>query len=377
MRLVNVLAAGCILLEASAMVAPVDVGGAVLLSGQGLSHTYDGKRFLFEDISVQLARGAKLALVGTNGAGKSSLMRVLGGLEKPEQGQVECSKNVRVAYVEQEPSLPAGSTASEFLFASSAPAVSALREYRSAAAAAEKSGDGMDTSVAEALGRAAGRMDATDGWAIEAEMRRLCESLSVEHLLERDAGTLSGGERKRVALAAALLDSPELLLLDEPTNHLDIDAIQWLESELSSRDLTALIVTHDRAFLSAACKEVLELDRSEVFRHRGSYEEFLEAKQVRLEVEGQQTAAQRNKLRAELQWVRRQPKARSTKSKSRLEAYETLSKKLNKADNRLQAAKGSLSINAGTQRLGTAVVRFIGTGVDAPSGAPVCAHCAL
>ena len=138
-----------------------------------------------------------------------------------------------------------------------------------------------------------------------------------------------------------------------------------------------MIVTHDRAFLSAACKEVLELDRSEVFRHRGSYEDFLEAKQVRLEVEGQQTAAQRNKLRAELQWVRRQPKARSTKSKSRLEAYENLSKKLNKADNRLQAAKGSLSINAGTQRLGTAVVRFIGTGVDAPSGAPVCAHCAL
>ena len=214
-------------------------------------------------------------------------------------------------------------------------------------------------------------MDATDGWAIESEMRRLCDSLGVEHLLERKAESLSGGERKRVALAAALLQSPELLLLDEPTNHLDIDAIQWLEGELSSRDLTALIVTHDRAFLSAACQEVLELDRSDVFRHRGTYEDFLQAKQERLEVEGQQAQAQRNKLRAELQWVRRQPKARSTKSKSRLDAFESLGKKLQKAGNKLEAAKGKLTIEAGTQRLGTAVVRFVGASVDAPNGKPV------
>jgi ATP-binding cassette subfamily F protein uup len=354
---------------ASSLAAPVDPGGAILVQGTGLTHTYDGQRYLFENVNVALARGAKLALVGTNGAGKSSLMRMLGKLENPESGSVEMSKNVQVAYVEQEPSLPPGALAEEFLFSSSAPAVAALREYRAAAAEAAASTD--DENAVKRLGQATSKMDATDGWAIESEMRRLCDSLGVEHLLERKAESLSGGERKRVALAAALLQSPELLLLDEPTNHLDIDAIQWLEGELSSRDLTALIVTHDRAFLSAACQEVLELDRSDVFRHRGTYEDFLQAKQERLEVEGQQAQAQRNKLRAELQWVRRQPKARSTKSKSRLDAFESLSKKLQKAGNKLEAAKGKLTIEAGTQRLGTAVVRFVGASVDAPNGKPV------
>ena len=354
---------------ASSLAAPVDPGGAILIQGTGLTHTYDGQRYLFENVNVALARGAKLALVGTNGAGKSSLMRMLGKLENPESGSVEMSKNVQVAYVEQEPSLPPGALAEEFLFSSSAPAVAALREYRAAAAEAAASTD--DENAVKRLGQATSKMDATDGWAIESEMRRLCDSLGVEHLLERKAESLSGGERKRVALAAALLQSPELLLLDEPTNHLDIDAIQWLEGELSSRDLTALIVTHDRAFLSAACQEVLELDRSDVFRHRGTYEDFLQAKQERLEVEGQQAQAQRNKLRAELQWVRRQPKARSTKSKSRLDAFESLSKKLQKAGNKLEAAKGKLTIEAGTQRLGTAVVRFVGASVDAPNGKPV------
>ena len=293
-------------------------------------------------------------------------MRVLGQLERPESGVVEMQKNVRVAYVEQEPSLPLGELAEQFLFASSAPAVMALRDYRAASEAISAAPD--DEGAIDRLGKATAKMDATDGWAIETEMRRLCDSLGVEHLLEREADSLSGGERKRVALAAALLQSPDLLLLDEPTNHLDIDAIRWLESELSGRDLTALIVTHDRAFLSAACQEVLELDRSDVYRHRGTYEDFLDAKQARLEVEGQQAQAQRNKLRAELQWVRRQPKARSTKSKSRLEAFEQLSQKLQKAGNKLDAAKGSLKIDAGTQRLGSAVVRFVDATVDAPNG---------
>ena len=257
-----------------AMAPPTTGGGVVLLSGTDLSYTYDGRRYLFEGISVSLARGSKLALVGANGAGKTSLMKVLGGLEQPESGSVEqLSKNLRVAYVQQEPKLPPGATADEFLFSHQAPAVDALREYRHAAAEAEAvAAAGDDTAASEAaserLGRATARMDTTDGWGVESEMRRLCDSLGVEHLLTRDAATLSGGERKRVALAAALLQQPELLLLDEPTNHLDIDAIQWLEKEVASRDLTALIVTHDRAFLSAACGEVLELDRSSIYRHK-------------------------------------------------------------------------------------------------------------
>ena len=214
-------------------------------------------------------------------------------------------------------------------------------------------------------------MDATDGWEIEAEMRRLCESLEVDHLLSREASSLSGGERKRVALAAALLQDPELLLLDEPTNHLDIDAIRWLESELSNRDLTALVVTHDRAFLSATCKEVLELDRSAIFKHTGDYEDFLESKAARLEAEGQQTAAARNKMKQELNWVRKQPKARESKSKSRLEAYEALKKKVGKAENRAAATAKSLQIEAGAQRLGNTIVSFEDATLNAPSGVAV------
>jgi ATP-binding cassette subfamily F protein uup len=147
-------------------------------------------------------------------------------------------------------------------------------------------------------------MDKADAWGIEEEMQRLCATLEVDHLLSRDASSLSGGERKRVALAAALLSQPDLLLLDEPTNHLDIGAIRFLEGEIAARSLTALIVTHDRSFLSATCNEVLELSRTEVHRHRGDYEAFLASKQARLEAEGAATAAARNKLKTELAWVR-------------------------------------------------------------------------
>ena len=361
-----------VMMAASPATVEAGGGGVVLLSGHDLSLTYDGQRDLFSGISVSLTRGAKLALVGANGAGKSSLMRVLGGIERPNGGSVELGKNMRVAYVEQEPSLPEGSLADEFLFSSSAPAVVALREYRLAAAAAESAASDDIDAISARLGRASAAMDSTGGWAIESEMQRLCSSLSVEHLLARDAASLSGGQRKRIALAAALLQEPELLLLDEPTNHLDIEAIEWLEREMRGRkEMTALIVTHDRAFLSAACEEVLELDRSELHRHRGTYEDFLEAKQARLETEGQHAQAARNKLRAELQWVQRQPKARSTKSKSRLDAYETLSKKVKKFTSREAATKGALTLDADAQRLGSAIVRFVGASVDALSGAAV------
>ena len=294
--------------------SPVVDGGAALLTADGISLSYDGERFLFEDISFAVARGAKLALVGANGAGKSSLLKVLCGKESPDTGSVDLARNVRLMYVEQEPTLPPGAPAGDFIFSSGAPSVRALAEYRAAMEAV----DAGEADASERVGKAAAAMDASDAWGVEAEMGRLCATLEVEHLLEREAASLSGGERKRVALAAALVSSPDLLLLDEPTNHLDIGAIRYLEEEIASRSLTSLIVTHDRSFLTATCNEVLELprsethlplpaalptvtdrylpsqvlelSRSEIYRHRGDssdpYAAFLGAKQARLEAEG-------------------------------------------------------------------------------------------
>lgn len=261
--------------QATPAVTEAVTGGSALLTATDLSLSYNGERFLFRGISFSLAQGCKLALVGENGAGKSSLLKVLRGIEAPETGSVDVARNVRMTYIDQDPTLPEGCTADEFIFRSDAPAVAALVEYRAAVAAAEAleaaevaEATGMSgakaADVSDQLGRAAAAMDQTDAWGIEEEMHRLCDTLDVAHLLKRDAATLSGGERKRVALAAALLSQPDVLLLDEPTNHLDISAIRFLEDELAAASLSALIVTHDRSFLSATCSEVLELSRSKV-----------------------------------------------------------------------------------------------------------------
>ena len=196
--------------------ARMQEGGAqeVLLEGSELTQTFDGEQYQFRGVDVLLPRGSKQGLVGVNGVGKSSLLRVLAGVDAPESGDVTVSRNARVAYVEQEPTLPAGSTAADFVYRADAPAMSALREFN---AAAEEAAGAVEAEEAEAaaarLARASGLMDAADAWGLETEMKRLCTELGVAHLLERPADTLSGGQRKRVALAAALLQASRTLSL--------------------------------------------------------------------------------------------------------------------------------------------------------------------
>ena len=330
---------------------PAADGGEVLLSASGLAQTFDGQRYPFRDIELTLARGAKVGLVGANGVGKSSLLKVLVGADAPESGDVRLTKDVQLAYVEQDPTLPDGALAEEFFYGSELPGFAALREFGAAAAEVEEGGD---DAAAARLARASDAMDER-AWALESEMKKLCEVLRVRSLLRTPASALSGGQRKRLALAAALLARPDLLLLDEPTNHLDIEGIGWLEKELSSmRDTAVLLVTHDRAFLSAVANEMFELHGSSLWRHRGTYEEFLDAKQARLEAQGQQAAAARNLYRRELAWVRKQPKARESKSKSRLERFEELKSTVNAAPAPTQAVE----LEAGMQRLGTSILRF-------------------
>jgi len=334
------------------MQQPPAEGGEVLLAATGLAQTFDGQRYPFRDIELSLARGAKVGLVGSNGVGKSSLLKVLVGADAPERGSVKLSRDVQLAYVEQDPTLPDGALAEEFFYGSELPGFAALREF-SAAAAEVEAGGGV--GAAARLQRASDAMDANGAWALESEMRKLCERLNVRSLLRSEAMSLSGGQRKRLALAAALLAKPDVLLLDEPTNHLDILGIGWLEAEISSlRDTAVLLVTHDRAFLSAVAREIVELHGSSLWRHRGSYEDFLEAKQARLEAQGQQAAAARNLYRRELAWVRKQPKARESKSKSRLERFEGLAATVAAAPPPPQA----VGLEAGMQRLGTSLLRF-------------------
>ncbi|EOD42114.1 hypothetical protein EMIHUDRAFT_61142 [Emiliania huxleyi CCMP1516] len=312
-------------------------GGEVLLVATGLAQTFDGQRYPFRDIELSLARGAKVGLVGSNGVGKSSLLKVLVGADAPERGSVKLSRDVQLAYVEQDPTLPDGALAEEFFYGSELPGFAALREFSAAAAEVETGGG---EGVAARLQRASDAMDASGAWALESEMRKLCERLNVRSLLRSEATSLSGGQRKRLALAAALLAKPDVLLLDEPTNHLDISGIGWhrrrsplgtfqepsrnllgigwLEAEISSlRDTAARLSSHDRAASVSRC--------------------------ARLEAQGQQAAAARNLYRRELAWVRKQPKARD-----RLERFEGLAATVAAAPPPPQAVE----LEAGMQRLG-------------------------
>lgn len=323
------------------------------VTGNGLSHTYDGISKQFEGIDVFLSRGSKSGLVGVNGAGKSTLLKVIAGIDKPSEGSLVVSRALRMAYVEQDPVLPAGASASDFIFKMDTPAVRALRDYNKVMAA----GSGADSKE---LTQALADMETHNAWLLEEQMTKMSASLRVDHLLDKPAELLSGGERKRVALAAALLENPDLLLLDEPTNHLDIDVIRWLEDELKSRSkLTTLVVTHDRSFLGSVCDDILELDRAAMHVHRYclDYDDFLVKKAERLEVEAQQAASDKTKLKKELEWVRKQPQARQTKSKKREADYEVLDAKVVASKHSANIVSSQFSVgNNKMQRLGSKVL---------------------
>jgi ATP-binding cassette subfamily F protein uup len=290
------------------------------VSVENLTKSY-GIQPLFENISFHISEGDKIALVARNGSGKSTLLRILAGKETADSGKLWINKDVDVVLFEQEPQFDESKSVSDNIFFHDHPVIRAIKEYE---AASEKN----DT---ERLTTALAQMDDLNAWDFDSRVKQILGKLNI-HQLDQPVKTLSGGERKRIALAKTLIDigfehKHVLLIMDEPTNHLDVEMVEWLEHFLDKEKVTLLLVTHDRYFLDAVCDEIWELDGSNLYPYKGDYENYLEKKAARIENEAASIDKARNTFRRELEWMRKQPKARTTKSKSRQDNFYEIEKK--------------------------------------------------
>ncbi|MBE7173765.1 MAG: ABC-F family ATP-binding cassette domain-containing protein [Williamsia sp.] len=310
------------------------------VSVEGIGKTF-GVKPLFTNISFHIEEGDKIALVARNGSGKSTLLKMLSGKETAETGKIWINRDVKVVFLEQEPDFDDSKNILDNIFYHDHPLINAVRNFEAVAA----------TGTEEQIASAIGRMDELGAWNFEAQVKQILSKLNI-HYLQQAAGTLSGGQRKRVALAKTLIDigfenQHVLLVMDEPTNHLDVEMVEWLEHFLTRDNITLLMVTHDRYFLDAVCSEIWELDQDNLYVYRGDYENFLEKKAARLENASASVDKARNLYRKELEWMRKQPKARTTKSKSRTDAFYEVEKK---AHTRLDQQE--LELNVKMSRLG-------------------------
>lgn len=302
-----------------------------------------GERVVLNDINFGLARGDKRALIAKNGSGKSTLMKIMAGLEPADQGQVVIREGIRIGFLHQEPNFDSEASLEEVMLPKNGQFNAVISRYRNALAAGDSS----------EMASAATEMDNLQAWEVEAKMQEAAAKLGLPDLKAK-VGSLSGGQKRRLALAGMLLEQPDLLLLDEPTNHLDIPMIEWLEETLSVPSLTLLLVTHDRYFLDSVCSGILELDNGKLYTYQGDYANFLEKKTQRHLAEDSEAAKNRNRFESELEWVRKMPKARSTKSKSRLNAFETLKEKA-----RFRRNDSQLELEVPMKRLGSKILEAI------------------
>ncbi len=295
------------------------------LTLENVSKTY-GEKVLFDQIDFQISKGEKIAIVAKNGAGKSTLLKVIAGIEPPEgeNQKVWLYKNIEVGYLVQDPDFEGSTTVLDAVFSSDNPMMAALRDYEEALIFQDKPKK-MEAALV--------KMDDLKAWDFESKFKEILFKLNMTNL-NQNISELSGGQKKRLALAKLIIDEPEFLILDEPTNHLDLEMIEWLEEYLQQSRITLLMVTHDRYFLERVCSHIVELDGGILYRYKGSYSDFLEKKALR--EENQATVLDRTKklMKRELEWVRRQPKARGTKAKSRVDKFHEIKEKATqKVDN--------------------------------------------
>lgn len=303
-----------------------------LLSAEAVSKSYHD-RWLFQDISLGISRGEKLCLVGNNGAGKSTLLKILTGEVEPDTGRVSIREGIRLGYLTQTQDVSDSTIVRDILFNDENDVARCVRDYEACLADPSTSAERMQAVLQE--------MEELNAWDYEARVKEVIEKLGVPDLT-RPFAALSGGQKKRVFLAQLLLLTPDLIIMDEPTNHLDLGAIEWLEQYLSGQHITLIMVTHDRYFLDAVATEIVELDGGKLYRYKGNYAYFLEKKAEREEVLRVEVNKARQLLKKELEWMRRQPKARGTKAKYRIEAFHELEKK---ASQHLKKEKLELDIH--------------------------------
>jgi ATP-binding cassette subfamily F protein uup len=287
------------------------------LSAENLAKSYHDK-WLFKDISLGISQGEKFALVGNNGVGKSTLLKMLTGEVTPDSGTVVVRDGIRLGYLTQQPAVNESLQVKDILFSEDNAIAKAVKEYEDCLHHPEVSAERMQAALE--------KMEEYNAWDYDAKVQEVIGKLGVPDL-DKKFGALSGGQKKRIFLAQLLLAEPDLIIMDEPTNHLDLSAIEWLENFLAGPGMTVIMVTHDRYFLDAVATEILEIDRGQLFRYKGNYAYFLEKKSEREEMLKAEVAKARNLLRKELDWMRRQPKARGTKAKYRIEAFYELQEK--------------------------------------------------
>ncbi len=276
-----------------------------------------GIRTLFSNISFHIEEGDKIALVARNGSGKSTLMKIIAGLDTADSGTVWVHKDIKTVMLQQDNDFDPNKTIWDNVLRLDHPVVKAVKEYE---IFLEESSEDH-----EHLGELMARLDDLNAWNFESDLKQILGKLNIHHLNEK-VGNLSGGQKKRVALAQSLIEAQLyqgncLLIMDEPTNHLDVSMIEWLEEYLGASKVTLLLVTHDRYFLDAVCNEIIEIDDEKVYEYRGDYDYFLEQKALRHDVQQSELQKDKNIYRKELEWMRKQPKARTTKSKSRQDAF--------------------------------------------------------
>ncbi len=312
------------------------------LSVENISKSF-GERTLFENLSFGINKDQKIAFVAKNGTGKTSILKIITGEDTPDSGQVVMRKDIKMAFLSQEPNLNPELTIEESIFASDNDILKVIEQYEKALENPEEE---------EAYQKAFERMDLHNAWDFETQYKQILFKLKLEDL-KLKVKSLSGGQKKRLALAIILINKPDLLILDEPTNHLDLEMIEWLENYFAKENMTLFMVTHDRFFLERVCNEIIELENGKLYQYKGNYSYYLTKKEERLAAENASIDKAKNLYVKELDWMRRQPKARTTKSKSRQDDFYVIKEK---AHSRRKEHQIELEINM--ERMGSKVVEL-------------------